>query len=59
MAMRQQFLRKAGKLVDKDPRENQAMVVGEMKELEDTGWGTGRRTRKAAAGKTTDGLEKF
>lgn len=59
VAMRQQFLRKAGKLVDKDPRENQAMVVGEMKELEDTGWGTGRRTRKAAAGKTTDGLEKF
>lgn len=59
VAMRQQFLRKAGKMVDKDPQESQAMVVGEMRELEDTGWGTGRRTRKAAAGKTTDGLEKF
>lgn len=62
VAMRQQFLRKAGKLVDEDTREGQAVVVGEMREVEDTGWGTGRRTRKSAAGggkATTDGLEKF
>lgn len=59
VAMRQQFLRKAGKLVDEDPQESQTVVVGEMRELEDTGWGTGRRTRKATAGKATDGLEKF
>lgn len=61
VAMRQQFLRKAGKLVDEDTQESQAVVVGEMREVEDRGWGTGRRTRKAASGGkgTTDGLEKF
>lgn len=62
VAMRQQFLRKAGKLVDEDTRQGQTVVVGEMREVEDTGWGTGRRTRKSAGGgkaTKTDGLEKF
>lgn len=57
VAMRQQFLQHAGKLVDdKKPQDSQRLVVGEVRELEDVGWGTGRRTRKAAT-KPTDDLE--
>ena len=57
VAMRQQFLQHAGKLVDdKKSEDNQRLVVGEVRELEDVGWGTGRRTRKAAT-KPTDDLE--
>lgn len=57
VAMRQQFLQHAGKLVDeKKPQDSQRLVIGEVRELEDVGWGTGRRTRKAAT-KPTDDLE--
>ncbi|KAI9928125.1 hypothetical protein ASPWEDRAFT_131595 [Aspergillus wentii DTO 134E9] len=48
VAMREEFLSHAGKLVNKKPSADQKLVVGEVKELEDVGWGTGRRTRKAA-----------
>lgn len=44
-AMRAEFLRDAGKLVEKAKKPDPA-VIGEIKELEDTGWGSGRRTRK-------------
>jgi len=54
VAMRQKFLQNAGKLVDTEPA-NQGLVVGEVRELEDVGWGTGRRTRGAA--KPADDLE--
>lgn len=56
VAMRQKFLQTAGKLVEKDPQAGQ--VVNEVRELEDVGWGTGRRTRKAAA-EPADGLEEY
>ena len=46
VAMREKFLRHAGKIVPKSEKK-QDLVVGEMQELESTGWGTGRRTRNA------------
>ncbi|KAL4802147.1 BRCT domain-containing protein [Aspergillus unguis] len=46
VAMREEFLRQAGKLVDKPAKKND-LVIGEVKELEQSGWGTGRRTRNA------------
>ncbi|KNG87333.1 subunit of DNA polymerase II [Aspergillus nomiae NRRL 13137] len=46
VAMREKFLHQAGKLVDKKPA-NQDPIVGEIKELENVGWGSGRRTRNA------------
>jgi DNA replication regulator DPB11 len=49
-AMRAEFLRDAGKLVDKATKPDPA-VIGEIRELEDTGWGSGRRTRKQPAKK--------
>jgi DNA replication regulator DPB11 len=48
--MRAEFLRDAGKLVDKATKPDPA-VIGEIRELEDTGWGSGRRTRKQPAKK--------
>ncbi|KAL4936662.1 hypothetical protein BDV06DRAFT_204574 [Aspergillus oleicola] len=46
IAMREKFLRHAGKVVTKPERKGE-LVVGEVQELESTGWGTGRRTRNA------------
>ncbi|RHZ68054.1 hypothetical protein CDV55_104983 [Aspergillus turcosus] len=45
--MREEFLSHAGKLSNKKESANQGVVVGEVRELEDVGWGTGRRTRNA------------
>jgi DNA replication regulator DPB11 len=47
IAMREKFLNQAGKRVAKKA-SNQELVIGEMRELENVGWGTGRRTRNAA-----------
>ena len=44
--MREKFLRHAGKAV-KEPVKKQDLAVGEVQDLEATGWGTGRRTRNA------------
>ncbi|KAL2815172.1 BRCT domain-containing protein [Aspergillus granulosus] len=46
VAMREKFLRHAGKIVEK-PLTTQSVVIGEVKDLEQGGWGTGRRTRNA------------
>ncbi|KAL3459078.1 BRCT domain-containing protein [Aspergillus heterothallicus] len=46
VAMREKFLRHAGKLVEK-PSTTQSVVIGEVQDLEQGGWGTGRRTRNA------------
>lgn len=46
VAMREKFLNRAGKPVDKKEASNQNLV-GEVKELENVGWGSGRRTRNA------------
>lgn len=49
VAMRQQLLNHAGKL-GKEPggkASTTSAAVGEIRELEDLGWGTGRRTRNA------------
>lgn len=56
VAMRQKFLRNAGKLVDTEPA-GKGLVVSEVQELENAGWGTGRRTRGAA--KPADDLEGY
>lgn len=56
VAMRQKFMQHAGKLVDTEPA-NQGLIVSEVRELENVGWGTGRRTRKAA--KPVDDLEEY
>jgi DNA replication regulator DPB11 len=54
VAMREQFLSYAGKLVNKPAgRGADQGVVGGIRELEDVGWGTGRRTRNA--GKAAEG----
>ncbi|RHZ66488.1 BRCT domain protein [Aspergillus thermomutatus] len=45
--MREEFLSHAGKLANKKRSADQGVVVGEVRELEDVGWGTGRRTRNA------------
>lgn len=51
LAMREKFLSHAGKLADKAnvPSSNrpQESAIGEVKDLENAGWGTGRRTRNA------------
>ncbi|KAJ5690063.1 hypothetical protein N7462_004455 [Penicillium macrosclerotiorum] len=47
-AMRTEFLRNAGKLTDKHQKADSGLLVGEVKELEDIGWGSRRRTRKHA-----------
>jgi DNA replication regulator DPB11 len=52
-AMRAEFLRDAGKLVEKAKKPD-PVAIGEIKELEDTGWGSGRRTRKQPAKKDDD-----
>ena len=44
-AMRAEFLRDAGKL-GKAKGADPALLLGEVRELEDVGWGSGRRTRK-------------
>jgi DNA replication regulator DPB11 len=44
-AMRAEFLRDAGKLTGKAKKPD-PVALGEIRELEDTGWGSGRRTRK-------------
>ncbi|KAL3441836.1 BRCT domain-containing protein [Aspergillus insuetus] len=46
VAMREKFLRHAGKIVEK-PATMQSVVIGEVRDLEEGGWGTGRRTRNA------------
>jgi DNA replication regulator DPB11 len=54
VAMREQFLSYAGKLVNKPAgRGPDQGVIGGIRELEDVGWGTGRRTRNA--GKAAEG----
>lgn len=45
-AMRAEFLRGAGKLVGKEKQPGSGVLVGEVRELEDVGWASGRRTRK-------------
>ncbi|KAJ5952542.1 uncharacterized protein N7479_010955 [Penicillium vulpinum] len=46
-AMRAEFLRDAGKLSGKIMKaDSSGLLVGEVRELEDIGWGSGRRTRK-------------
>ncbi|CAI7582023.1 unnamed protein product [Penicillium pancosmium] len=52
-AMRAEFLRDAGKLVEKAKKPD-PVAIGEIRELEDTGWGSGRRTRKQPAKKDDD-----
>lgn len=44
-AMRAEFLRDAGKDVGKTKKPD-ASLLGQVRELEDVGWGSGRRTRK-------------
>lgn len=46
-AMREKFLKSAGRIVNKRTPAEQGIIVGEVKELEDAGWGNGRRTRQA------------
>lgn len=57
VAMRKQFLRDAGKLVEEDTKPQPQTIQG-LVDLEDGGWGTGKRTRRAGA-KPKDGLEDF
>lgn len=45
-AMRAEFLRDAGKLTTKTTQTNQGLLLGEVREMEDIGWGSGRRTRR-------------
>ncbi|KAH2546634.1 hypothetical protein KXW97_000706 [Aspergillus fumigatus] len=45
--MREELFSHAGKLSNKTKSSDQGVIVGEVRELEDIGWGTGRRTRKA------------
>ncbi|KAJ5497091.1 hypothetical protein N7463_009078 [Penicillium fimorum] len=46
-AMRAELLRDAGKLPGKTMKaDTSGLLVGEVRELEDIGWGSGRRTRK-------------
>lgn len=44
--MREELFSHAGKL-SKKKSPDQGVIVGEVRELEDVGWGTGRRTRNA------------
>ncbi|OKP14432.1 S-M checkpoint control protein rad4 [Penicillium subrubescens] len=45
-AMRAEFLRNAGKLAGNPKKADSDVLLGEVRELEDIGWGHGRRTRK-------------
>ncbi|EAW17450.1 BRCT domain protein [Aspergillus fischeri NRRL 181] len=45
--MREELFSHAGKLSNKTKSADQGVIVGEVRELEDIGWGTGRRTRNA------------
>jgi DNA replication regulator DPB11 len=45
-AMRAEFLRNAGKLAGNPKKADSDVLLGEVRELEDVGWGHGRRTRK-------------
>ncbi|GAB1215465.1 hypothetical protein ATERTT37_004655 [Aspergillus terreus] len=47
VAMREKFLHHAGKLVEKKPTADATLVMGQVRELENPGWGSGRRTRNA------------
>lgn len=58
VAMREEFLRHAGKAVDK-PSRKEGLVIGEVKELEKSGWGTGRRTRNANRAPPVDEEDEF
>ncbi|KAL4795872.1 hypothetical protein BDV19DRAFT_362229 [Aspergillus venezuelensis] len=58
VAMREKFLRQAGKIVPKSEKK-QDLVVGEMQELESTGWGTGRRTRNAQRTRDIEEEDEF
>ncbi|KAL4920553.1 BRCT domain-containing protein [Aspergillus aurantiobrunneus] len=53
VAMREEFLRHAGKAVEK-PARREDLVIGEVQELEANGWGTGRRTRNAKRAPVSD-----
>jgi DNA replication regulator DPB11 len=44
-AMRAEFLKNAGKVSSKKS-DRAGVLVGEVRELEDIGWASGRRTRK-------------
>lgn len=46
VAMRAEFLRDAGKLVGKANKPDSGLILGQVRELEDIGWASGRRTRK-------------
>ncbi|KAJ5894267.1 hypothetical protein N7495_005958 [Penicillium taxi] len=45
-AMRAEFLRDAGKLPEGSRHADSSMLLGEVEELEDIGWGSKRRTRR-------------
>lgn len=49
-AMRAEFLRDAGKIARKPKSADPGVLLGEVKELEDVGWASGRRTRKHPRG---------
>jgi DNA replication regulator DPB11 len=49
-AMRAEFLRDAGKIARKPKSADPGILLGEVKELEDVGWASGRRTRKHPRG---------
>lgn len=55
-AMRTEFLIRAGKLPRKKKSESGTMLVGEVRELEDVGWASGRRTRKNVGKVDEDGF---
>lgn len=58
VAMREAFMRRAGKEVEKKTPNKQGVGdIGEIRELEDIGWGTGRRTRRA--GKITEKDDEY
>lgn len=45
-AMRAEFLRDAGKLTEETKQTDSNLLLGEVRELEDVGWASGRRTRR-------------
>ncbi|KAJ5946782.1 hypothetical protein N7454_003621, partial [Penicillium verhagenii] len=49
-AMRAEFLRDAGKIPRKPNQADPGVLLGELKELEDVGWASRRRTRKQPRG---------
>ncbi|KAF9893249.1 Topoisomerase (DNA) II binding protein 1 [Aspergillus nanangensis] len=58
VAMREKFLHHAGKLVEKKPPTDPALTMGRVQELENPGWGSGRRTRKSNKA-VNDDLNEF